>query len=572
MNYFRILKNIVFFCALFLAQNPIQSQQVKREKLYYPDSIRKYFEIDSAKTKSFIKDYISKSKRDNNPTDLFDGYHALSSFYHKQKDTLRYIEYTDKLFSVAKNNNLKIELLKGYHLKNLYLKLIYGLDDQRIFDNIYDALQVSKEINNKVWECKYNNDIAEYYQITGEYDKALNFYRNNLSILEPITKSPDYKNFKIWGSSIETTYLEIAKIHIELKKIDSAKIYNQIAKSVLDSTEGNYHDVYRFRHKIQELEINLLEGDIKLAKKHFDEAYEIVPDFYKKSESGFWEDYYAGMINYHEGNFEKSITFFEALDTVRIKSNERIGFFHNDLYKTLYKSYLRTNNLKKADYYFEKHLTSMDGQMNINNSVNSNFKKAEIEQYNEEVSALKKQRSKQRYMLLAAALASVLIICLLIARFRKQQTKNKEKLKLLLEQISKNETQIKPKAAPLNINDDELKRIIEKINELEDKGYFLRVDCTVSNLAKKLKTNTTYLSKIINVHYQKNFTSYINDQRIDYVLERLKKDPMFRRYSIVSIANEIGFKSKESFNSAFKKRTGVLPSAVIKELNKTLNT
>lgn len=568
MNYFGILKNIILLTALLLSYNTILSQEVINEKLNYPDSIRKYFQIDSTKTKGFISNYISTSKRDNNPKDLFDSYHALSSFYHKHKDTLRYIEYTDRLFSVAKNNNLKIELLKGYHLKNLYLRLIYGLDDPRIFDNIYEALQVSIEINSKVWECKFNNDIAEYYQITGAYDQALNFYKNNLSILEQITKSQNYKKFKIWGSSIETTYLEISKIHIALKEIDSAKMYNQIAKSVLDSTEGNYHDEYRFRHKIQELEINLLEDDIKLAKKHFNEAYEIVPDFYKKSDSDFWIDYYSGMINYHEGNFEKAITFFEALDTVRIKSNERVGFFDSDLYKTLYKSYLKTNNIKKADYYFEKHLTSLEGQIDVNNSVNSNFKKAQTDQYNEEVDALKKQKSRQLNILLVTSLASALIICLIIARFKKQQASSKEKLKLLIDQISKNETPIKPIVAPLNINDDEMKRIIEKIDELEDRNYYLRIDCTVSMLAKKLKTNTTYLSKIINTHYQKNFTTYINDLRIDFVIKRLKEDKLFRKYSIQSLANEIGFKSKESFNAAFKKRTGVLPSALIKELNR----
>ncbi|MFD0796857.1 helix-turn-helix domain-containing protein [Maribacter chungangensis] len=568
LKYFRILKNIVFLCVLFLVQNLVQSQQEKNEQLSYPDSIRKYFPTDSAKTKILISDYISKSLQDNNPEDLFDSYHALASFYHKHKDTIRYIEYTDSLFSVAKNNNLKIELLKGYHLKNLYLRLIYGLDDPRIFDNIYNALQVSKEINSKIWECKFNRDIAEYYQLTREYDKALLFYKNNLSILKQITKSQDYHKFKIWGSSIETTNLEISKIYIELKEIDSARLYNNIAKSVLDTTEGNYHDVYRFRQKIQELEINLLENDVQLAKEHFDEAYKIVPDFYQKSDIDFTKDYYSGLISYQEGNFQEAIVFFEALDTVRIKSNERLGFFHNDLYKKLYKSFLRTNNLTKADYYFEKHLSSIRGQMDVNNSVNSNFKKTEIDQYNIEVETLKKQKAKQWYVLLASFMASTLIICLLIVRFRKQQAKSKEKLRLLLNQISKNETQLKPKVAPLNINDDEMKRIIEKINELEDKKYYLRMDLTASSLAKKLKTNTTYLSKIINIHYQKKFTTYINDLRIDYVIDRLKNDNLYRRYTIHSLANEVGFKSKESFNAAFKKRTGVLPSALIKELAK----
>jgi AraC-like DNA-binding protein len=238
----------------------------------------------------------------------------------------------------------------------------------------------------------------------------------------------------------------------------------------------------------------------------------------------------------------------------------------------LYKSYLKTRDINKADFYFEKHLSSLKGQMDINNAINSNFKKIETDGYLEEMKILKNENTKQRVIFLIGFIAAIIMLFFIVLGFKGNQKRNQEKLKIPIDQISIQEKRHQPKVDVLKINDTEIQRIIQNLNELEDKGYFLRVDCTVSNLAKKLKTNTTYLSKIVNVHYQKNFTTYINDQRIDYVRERLKKDPMFRRYSIVSIANEIGFKSKESFNSAFKKRTGVLPSVVIKELNKTLNS
>jgi AraC-like DNA-binding protein len=88
-------------------------------------------------------------------------------------------------------------------------------------------------------------------------------------------------------------------------------------------------------------------------------------------------------------------------------------------------------------------------------------------------------------------------------------------------------------------------------------------------MSKEIQTNTSYLSKIINHHYQKSFSSYINELRINYVLIRIREDKLFRRYSIQSMANDIGFKSKESFNSAFKKHTGILPSYFVKQIEKT---
>jgi len=92
------------------------------------------------------------------------------------------------------------------------------------------------------------------------------------------------------------------------------------------------------------------------------------------------------------------------------------------------------------------------------------------------------------------------------------------------------------------------------------------MDCSLSSMAKKINTNTTYLSKVINSHFKKSFNAYINELRINYVLTRLKEDKLFRRYTIQSIANDIGFKSKESFNKAFRIQTGILPSYYIKQL------
>jgi len=36
--------------------------------------------------------------------------------------------------------------------------------------------------------------------------KALNQYRDNLTVLKKIAESADYKKFKMWGGSIEKTY------------------------------------------------------------------------------------------------------------------------------------------------------------------------------------------------------------------------------------------------------------------------------------------------------------------------------------------------------------------------------
>ena len=101
---------------------------------------------------------------------------------------------------------------------------------------------------------------------------------------------------------------------------------------------------------------------------------------------------------------------------------------------------------------------------------------------------------------------------------------------------------------------------------MEKQEYFLKQDCNSYNVAKKINTNTSYLSKVINSHFGKNFNTYINDLRINYTIVRLKDDVIFRSYSIQSIAEEVGYKSADSFTKYFKKDTGLNPSFYIKNI------
>jgi AraC-like DNA-binding protein/lipopolysaccharide biosynthesis regulator YciM len=117
------------------------------------------------------------------------------------------------------------------------------------------------------------------------------------------------------------------------------------------------------------------------------------------------------------------------------------------------------------------------------------------------------------------------------------------------------------------IKDETRTEILDKLIKLEEKKLFLKQDFTLHNVAKKLKTNTAYLSKIVNSELDKNFSSYVNELRINYIVIELKNNAKLRSYSINAIAEEIGYKSPESFTKYFKIATGISPSIYIKKIN-----
>ncbi|WP_111709939.1 helix-turn-helix domain-containing protein [Lutibacter citreus] len=87
-------------------------------------------------------------------------------------------------------------------------------------------------------------------------------------------------------------------------------------------------------------------------------------------------------------------------------------------------------------------------------------------------------------------------------------------------------------------------------------------------VAKKLNMSTGYLSQLISASVNSNFSSLINNYRIDDVKQMLSSTE-FDKYSIVAIGLEAGFKSKSTFYSEFKKKTGYTPNQFKLKENKS---
>lgn len=176
-------------------------------------------------------------------------------------------------------------------------------------------------------------------------------------------------------------------------------------------------------------------------------------------------------------------------------------------------------------------------------------------------------QEKKGYLKLSISLIFIVSILIFSLFFnQKKNKKNKEKLDNLLN----NTKEVKNKVIEtenIGIKQEIVDDILLKLKEFELKNEFIN-ELSMTGLSKKFKTNSKYLSKIINHNKNKNFSNYINDLRIDYAIHKLKNDETFRKFTIKAISNEVGFKSAESFSTAFYKNTGIKPSYFIKNLSK----
>lgn len=115
-------------------------------------------------------------------------------------------------------------------------------------------------------------------------------------------------------------------------------------------------------------------------------------------------------------------------------------------------------------------------------------------------------------------------------------------------------------------DDSFIKEWKEKIlKEVVAGKLYAEPELSLTDLAKKVNTNASILSKAINKSFGMNFNDFINFYRVQAVIEKLQAGEQ-RSQTLLGIAYDCGFNSKATFNRAFKKVTRITPKDFIADL------
>jgi AraC-like DNA-binding protein len=115
---------------------------------------------------------------------------------------------------------------------------------------------------------------------------------------------------------------------------------------------------------------------------------------------------------------------------------------------------------------------------------------------------------------------------------------------------------VKEKSVDNNTKSESLLDFSNLIPKIEkafvDDKIFLESELSLSELAQKLKTNSSILSAAINQTYKKNFNDFVNEYRIrEYEIQI--NDPKNKNFTKLAIALDCGFNSRATFHRAMKK-------------------
>lgn len=102
------------------------------------------------------------------------------------------------------------------------------------------------------------------------------------------------------------------------------------------------------------------------------------------------------------------------------------------------------------------------------------------------------------------------------------------------------------------------KELLEKLSRImNEQKPFLKTDFSLPDLAQRLGTSIHILSQAINEGLGKTFFEMVAEHRVEEAKKLLKDQPNIK---VEEIAEQVGYNSKSSFNTVFKKLTGTTPS------------
>ncbi|MCB0364469.1 MAG: AraC family transcriptional regulator [Bdellovibrionaceae bacterium] len=110
------------------------------------------------------------------------------------------------------------------------------------------------------------------------------------------------------------------------------------------------------------------------------------------------------------------------------------------------------------------------------------------------------------------------------------------------------------------LNQKHLEEMVERtLNFFASSDDYLDPNFQMSALSKATQVPRHHMSQVLNLGLGMSFYEILNRYRVDEVIRRFKSDE-FKGQSILNIAYSVGFNSKSTFNSAFKRQTGKTPS------------
>lgn len=514
------------------------------------------------------------------------------------KGTLAYLsQSTGDILTSDKKRKEAIELSeKMPHSDKKYRSLAYlynyiGLIDwqrNKLSNALFElnkGLECSRKINDLKLFIKMGINISLIYQQIDNYQLAIKSLKKAEKLIEEnnfrftendflITKSSLLLNL---GSNYEHIFKENKK---DIKALDSALFYY---KKGLAYSKYSIFNRVKLQNNIASvyLQMNKIDDGITTYQSIISECGENKLDL-----ELYVATYNLGYAYFLKNQHDKSLVYFTKVDSIHNSTANKyrsLEYVNSKYYQA--KIYESKADYVKAAHFAKMYLENLETEEmklinekeKINGFQNDQILKKEM------IEMQDKYKTQNLFRTIGLCLGIIIILALLyfliknyrhrkiteanfnaiIEKYRKEGHLEIESSTLRFNEEKQQESN---PVGTINLDEEKEIQLLQKLKELEEKKVFLNQDFTLQFVAKKIKTNTTYLSHIVNKNFEKTFSEYTNELKINYVINEMITNSLYRKYSTQAIAESVGYKNATSFTRSFNKKTGLSPVQFAKKL------
>ncbi len=487
---------------------------------------------------------------DRNPENVFEIQDEVSLFIaEKLREHIGHLELKDKLVEPI---DVPVDVYRQYLKGRFYIMKLDYKNSIKGINILKEVIENSPKFSNPYLDINlaYVNmgtmglfPAFEAYQKAQPYLlKALELDPNssrsqlNLAWIEcwqnwNLEKAYQHANKALEIQQADDIYLTISNFLTVEGKLDAARNYLDKALK-LDPYSAINHHYKGFLFYLNE--------DYNTAIPHLKKALDLDPKLP-------FPPIYIGICLLMSGEPNEALSYFSSLEGISVKDLTKLGG------ETM--CYAKLNEMEKCNVglkELETYLTTalVDKAFTFLILVNA------LLGNNEKVIDLVEQAYNKRMPLVLLLNPSPIL----------KPVKNHKRFKdIMLKAIPDNVNYKRKKTYKQSLLDaNEIKKYSKKLSQIMiDNKLYLDPDLSLKDLASYLELPANYVSQLLNLGFQKNFSKYINTYRIKEFKERVLLEEN-KGLTIVAVAYDSGFNSKTVFNTFFKKIEGITPNTYLK--------
>lgn len=357
-------------------------------------------------------------------------------------------------------------------------------------------------------------------------------------------------------------YYEMEKRNVSREKYDYWQYYVYYNEARICTAEKNYEQAIAAHRRAEDY----------ARRRGMDDHYLL----YQQSE--------IGNIYVKTGHYDEAIALGHRCEDEarRLGSGELLV----NAYKMLTDAYAMTGRQSQADRYRELYVALNDSVYNQRKFNDARFHHAQLEDRlkTAHIEELDHRLSRGAWLTISVSvlLAVLGVFSIVIARknrhLRQAQMLLIEKNRQLAEQsqrqremlgsyLNGTDAQTEDMEQPADatrqatMTPDAATLLLKRIlSVMSDPNIISNPDFNQQTLATMVKSNTSYVSWVINETYGKNFKTLLNEYRINEACRRLTDTDHFGHFTIQAIYESVGYNNANSFIRAFKRVCGMTPS------------